>query len=81
MQWRENIPGFEAFTRRGVQWRWLCWLWGRIYRRWLWDEFFQRHYDVEAVKGWRTARVVMRFPNADSRYNVRSVTPCFWWFD
>ena len=50
-----------------------------IYRRWLWDEYYQTHGDVLAVLGWRTARVCD--VSADGRrMQVRCMTACFWIF-
>ena len=50
-------------------------LWSRIYKKWLWDDFFNDYERVLKVRGWRTALVVRK---SGSRHTM---TPCFWWFD
>lgn len=57
----------------------LCWLWARVYRRWLWNEWYGNHDKVLRVIGWRTALVASgRAP--EYRGQRRYITPCFWWF-
>jgi hypothetical protein len=54
----------------------LCWLFARIYRKWLWDEYYRQYKTVDKVLGWRTARVYVR-----DHHRIECVTPCFWIFD
>lgn len=58
--------------KRSVLQRILCWLFARIYRRWLWDE----NATVLSVRGWRTA-LIGHGPKLGKR---KCVTPCFWIF-
>lgn len=69
MKWHESITGLPVI-RRGIRWRWLCWLWGRIYRRWLWDDFYKIHWKPIQVCGWRSALCAL------GGYR-RRITPCF----
>lgn len=53
----------------------LCWLFSRVYKRWLWSEYFEEYDKVDHVFGWRSARV-------SDRIGGRShMSPCFWWFE
>ena len=54
--------------------RMLCWLFAKVYRRWLWNDWHQNYDTVTHVLGWRTARVVTKSGS------VRCMTPCFWIF-
>ena len=47
-------------------------LYSFIWRRWLWNEFYQNYDIVLKVLGWRTARVCSRFYT-----DVRITSPCF----
>lgn len=50
----------------------LCWLFSKVYARWLWDE----NATVLKVYGWRTALIGYGY-----RLGKRKcVTPCFWIF-
>lgn len=75
MKWRESLSGFGHLGRKGVEWRWLCWLWSRVYRRWLWNDFHKDYDRVTAVKGWRSARILT------TSGRVAGITPCFWGLD
>lgn len=50
--------------------RFVCWLWSRVYRRWLYSTD-----RVDCVLGWRTARVITRTGQPIC------MTPIFWWFE
>ncbi len=54
--------------------RFICWLWGRVYRKFTWSDHSKKYGKVIMVKGWRSATV-------DWRYKRMSMTPCFLWFD
>ncbi len=49
----------------------VCFIWSRIYRRWLWNDFYQEYDIVEKVIGWRTAR------KRDRCGCKQCITPCF----
>ena len=51
--------------------RFLCWLWTKVYGRWLNAENEDR---VVMVLGWRHAMV------DDKWGNRKGIEPCFWWF-
>jgi len=55
--------------------RFLCWLWARAYRKWLWNEFYENYDTVDKVIGWRTARTKTKGGT------VKWIQPCFWIFD
>ena len=54
----------------------LCWLFARVYRRWLWNDWYKEYETPLKVKGWRTA-LVGYGRNLGMR---KSITPCFWIF-
>lgn len=56
--------------------KFLCWLWGRVYRKWLWNEYSKDYDIVTKVIGWRTARIKTRKGGT-----VKLMQPCFWIFD
>ncbi|MDO8610329.1 MAG: hypothetical protein Q7R95_07300 [bacterium] len=53
--------------------KYICLLWARIYKRWLWNSFLKEYDMVYKVKGWRTALV----GNSIER---KTISPCFWIF-
>lgn len=53
----------------------LCFIYSKIYARWLYDDFFGNQKIVEKVLSWRTARVNSK------RGSRQCITPCFLWFD
>ena len=54
--------------------RWICWVWAKVYRRWLWNDFYKEYDEVVQVRGWRTALI-------DTKGGARqTISPCFWWF-
>jgi hypothetical protein len=55
--------GYNKFVR---------WLWGRIYKKWLYVSFYKDYSDVVQVKGWRTALV------EDKGKHRSTMTPIFW---
>jgi hypothetical protein len=57
----------------------LCWLFAKVYRRWLWNEFYNNYDRVLKVHGWRTATVasVGKSGREVHRYIM---APCFWIF-
>ena len=57
----------------------LCRLWSRVYRRWLWNEFYGTHDRVLRVIGWRTA-LVCSVTKSGREASRRGMTPCFWIF-
>ena len=57
----------------------LCWLWARVYRRWLWNDFYGTHDKVLRVIGWRTA-LVSSVTKTGRETSRRCMMPCFWWF-
>ncbi len=57
----------------------LCRLWARVYRRWLWNDFYGTHDKVLRVIGWRTALVV-NVSKSGREVGRHCVTPCFWIF-
>ena len=60
----------------------LCWLFARIYRRWLWNSYFNNYDRVERVKGWRTATVSRGRDARPKGAGARAcISPCFWIFD
>jgi len=67
-------------NRRGTNNRLLCWLWSRIYRRWLWNDYYGTYDKVLKVMGWRTA-LVTNVTKAGREANRRCMSPCFWIFD
>ena len=54
--------------------KFLCWLWSRVYRKWLWNEFYENYDSVDKVIGWRTARTKTKGGT------VQWIQPCFWIF-
>ena len=54
----------------------LCWLFARIYKRWLWNDWYKEYETPIKVTGWRSA-LVGYGKNLGMR---RGVTPCFWIF-
>ena len=48
----------------------LCFLYSKIYRRWLWNDFHERYDKVLKVKNWRTARI-------NTNGGVSTISPCF----
>lgn len=49
----------------------LCWIFSKVYSRWLWSHFHKSYDRVVYVRGWRTARTV----SAGSQ--VQTITPMF----
>jgi hypothetical protein len=58
----------------------LCFLFARIYRRWLWNAWYGNYDKVLIVRGWRTA-LTASGKAPEYRAQRQTVTPCFWWFD
>jgi len=58
----------------------LCWVFSKVYDKWLWNDWYEKKCTVEHVYGWRSARVCM-INNQGKRAMVRHIMPCFWWFD
>lgn len=54
--------------------KFICLLWGLIYRKFLWSNHSEEYGNVILVKGWRTATVSWG-------YKRMSMSPCFWWFN
>lgn len=47
------------------------WLYSKVWKRWLWNDFYQCYDTVLEVKGWRTARI-------ESKGGARQISsPCF----
>lgn len=57
----------------------LCWIFSKVYRQWLYNDWYEKYNTVEHVSGWRSARVCMMHDG--KRAMVRRISPCFWWFD
>lgn len=57
----------------------LCLVFARVYRRWLWNDFFSTYDRVLEVYGWRTARVVS-IGFSGKQVSTRWMQPCFWIF-
>lgn len=56
------------------RWRFVIWIWSRVYRKWLRQRDGEGYDRVVLVKGWRTALV-------DTRGGSRmTISPRFWWF-
>jgi len=49
----------------------LCFLYSKIYKKWLWNDFHKQYDIVLKVKGWRTARTRTRGGT------VVTSSPCF----
>lgn len=47
------------------------WLWAIIWKKWLWNDFYQEYGKVIKVKGWRTALV-------ETPTSRVTITPLFW---
>lgn len=58
----------------------LCWLFARVYRRWLWDDFYKSYRRPKHVYSWRSARVVS-VRSDGKEVGVHGMQPCFLWFD
>ena len=58
----------------------LCWLFAKVYRRWLWDDFYKSYMRPKHVYSWRSARVVS-VRGDGTEVGVHGCTPCFLWFD
>lgn len=54
--------------------KFLCFLFSKIYKKWLFDSFSGKYWKPIKVKGWRTALV-------DLNGRRQTTTPCFWIFD
>lgn len=55
--------------------RFICWLWSKVYHKWLYDDYYQRYATVLKVLGWRTAQIKTHGGS------IRWIQPCFWWFN
>lgn len=55
--------------------RFLCYLYSLVYRRWLWNDYFQDYDKVIRVNSWRTAIVDVH------GCHRQTITPLFWWLD
>ena len=52
--------------------RYACWLFSKVYARWLWEE----NVKVLKVYGWRTALIGYGYKGGMRK----CITPCFWIF-
>jgi len=52
--------------------RFVCWLWGLVFRKFTLSSHTNTHGRVVMAKGWRTATVCWG-------YAKMSITPSFWW--
>jgi hypothetical protein len=51
----------------------LCWIFSKVYRKWLMNDFTKEHDKVMRVIGWRTMRTKSKYGK------ILCVTPIFWW--
>ena len=57
----------------------LCWLFSKVYRRWLWNEFYRNHDLPLRVTSWRSALIAY---GPDRHKGGRQhMAACFLWFD
>lgn len=55
-------------------------VWALIYRKWLWNDFYETYAKVIAVRGWRTALIAELYRDG-SEAGRKMITPCFWGLD
>mgnify|MGYP006863440851 CR=1 FL=1 len=54
----------------------LCWLFSKVYKKWLWNPHSETYDRVIEVSNWRGALVEHVGKNGDG-YNRRRMWPCF----
>jgi len=57
----------------------LCYLFAKIYRSWLWNDFYETYDRVLYVFDWRTAKVAS-VGKSGKEISPRLMQPCFWIF-
>ena len=59
--------------------RLLCWLFAKIYKKWLYDDFYGTYNKVLKVHGWRLASVAVIDKNGNW-VDRKTIETCFWVF-
>lgn len=67
------IPIIPIYTEN----KFVCWLWSKIYFKWVSYYHREQHYRVIAVTGWRTMILQQQFKDGKTGLK-ESITPCFW---